>query len=72
MQFVIFLTKEVKMVESPKLNKQEKALEREILEYMERFINNEECLKLLMTASKNHKIKVLMMLCKFKRHDYIS
>lgn len=40
MQFIIFLIKEVKMVESPKLNKQEKELEKEILEYMDRFIND--------------------------------
>jgi hypothetical protein len=25
-----------------------------------------------MKASNNHKIKILMMLCKYKKHDYIS
>ncbi len=44
MQFVIYLIKEVKMVESPKLNKHEKELEQEILEYMDAFIQNEGCI----------------------------
>jgi hypothetical protein len=60
------------MVESPKLNKHEKELENEILDYMESFISNDNCIDLLLKASSNHKIKVLMILCKFKRHDYIS
>ena len=55
------------MVESPKLNKMEKELEKEILDYMEIFIGSEKCLELLSQASKNHKIKVLMLLCKYKR-----
>ena len=72
MQFVIYLIKEVKMVESPRLNKHEKELEQEILEYMDVFIQNNGCIEQVMKASNNHKIKVLMMLCKYKRHDYIS
>ena len=60
------------MVESPKLNKHEKELEQEILDYMEQFINNKECISLLTKASNDHKIKVLMMLSKFKRQDYVS
>ena len=38
LQFIIYLIKEVKMVESPKLNKHEKELEEEILSYMDVFI----------------------------------
>jgi len=60
------------MVESPKLNKHEKELEQEILDYMEQFISHKECLALLTKASNDHKIKVLMMLSKFKRQDYVS
>jgi hypothetical protein len=44
MQFIIYLIKEVKMVEGPKLNKHEKELEQEILEYMDAFIQNEACI----------------------------
>ena len=72
MQFIIYLIKEVNMVESPKLNKHEKELEQEILDYMEQFISHKECLALLTKASNDHKIKVLMMLSKFKRQDYVS
>jgi hypothetical protein len=54
------------MVESPKLNKHEKELETEILDYMDKFINNSECISLLNKASNDHKIKVIMMLSKFK------
>jgi hypothetical protein len=66
MQFIIYLIKEVNMVESPKLNKHEKELETEILDYMDKFINNSECISLLNKASNDHKIKVIMMLSKFK------
>lgn len=72
MQFIVYLIKEVNMVESPKLNKHEKELEQEILDYMEQFINHKECVTLLTKASNDHKIKVLMMLSKFKRQDYVS
>lgn len=72
MQFIVYLIKEVNMVESPKLNKHEKELEQEILDYMEQFISHKECLALLTKASNDHKIKVLMMLSKFKRQDYVS
>ena len=72
MQFIVYLIKEVNMIESPKLNKQEKELESEILNYMNQFINSKACVDLLLKASPNHKIKVLMMLCKFKQQDYIS
>lgn len=72
MQFIVYLIKEVNMVESPKLNKHEKELEEEILDYMELFINNDQCISLLDKASNDHKIKVIMMLCKFKRQDYVS
>jgi ferredoxin-fold anticodon binding domain-containing protein len=44
MQFIVYLIKEVNMVESPKLNKHEKELEQEILDYMEQFINNKDCI----------------------------
>ena len=66
MQFIVYLIKEVNMIESPKLNKQEKELESEILDYMDQFINSKACVDFLLKASPNHKIKVLMMLCKFK------
>lgn len=72
MQFVINLIKEVNMAESSKMNKQEKELEQEILGYMSAFLQNKHCQELLMKASNNHKIKVIMMLTKFKEHDYIS
>ncbi len=72
MQFVVYLIKEVNMIESPKLNKQEKELEGGILNYLEQFIANKHCIDLLKKASANHKIKVLMMLCKYKRQDYVS
>jgi ferredoxin-fold anticodon binding domain-containing protein len=44
MQFIVYMIKEVNMVESPKLNKHEKELEQEILDYMEQFINNKDCI----------------------------
>ena len=72
MQFIVYLIKEVNMVESPKLNKHEKELEQEILDYMEQFINNKDCISLLLKASNDHKIKVIMMLSKFKSQDYVS
>jgi hypothetical protein len=72
MQFVVYLIKEVNMIESPNLNKQEKELEGEILNYLEQFIANKLCIDLLKKASANHQIKVLMMLCKYKRQDYVS
>jgi hypothetical protein len=40
MQFIIFLIKEKNMIESARLNKGEKELEIEILDYMHRFIRD--------------------------------
>lgn len=51
MQFGIFLIKEKNMLEGAKLNKGEKELELEILDYMHRFISDPACVELLMKAS---------------------
>lgn len=72
MQMIIYLIKEVKMVESAKLNKHEKLLENDIVEYMELFIKSKDCIELLTKANNDHRIKVIMMLTKYKRQDYAS
>lgn len=72
MQLIVYLIKDLKMVESRKLNKKEKELEKEILAYMKSFIANEECMSMLIKASTNHRIKLIMLFSKFKKQDYIS
>ena len=57
---------------TPKLNKEEKQLELEVLDYMDLFCHSETCIELLLKASVNHKIKMLVLLTKFKRQDYLA
>jgi hypothetical protein len=54
MQIIIYLIKEIKMVESAKLNKHEKLLENDIVEYMELFIKSKDCIELLTKANNDY------------------
>lgn len=39
---------------------------------MSKFINDQQCINVLLKSSQNHKIKLLILLTKFKQHDYIT